>query len=250
MPPAQSHELLMELYISRAKDIWNTPEVVSLIVEIADTLPDGDDEAIEPPEITLDIARHVVLSDIPKATTHLPTRFTSGRISASDPLPPYDSEAFRQQSDPTPSYVSRIPEGARPGWLVNLLDRINGERADPPAEGIDDGQFDVQDAPFDDSDVEAWPEFRENQPALREWLVGVGMGLLQGSLRQYGVDRGNWAGMDEDDPIMRYVECLLYVDPPSDRQELLQGVIRDNVGDMAVALLEELLEEFEYPSIP
>jgi hypothetical protein len=244
IPPAQSHELLTELYISRAKDIWNTPEVVSLIVEVADTLPDGD-EAVEPPEITLDIARHVVLSDIPKVTTHLPPRFTSGRISASDPLPPYDSEAFRQQADPTPSYVSRIPAGARPQWLRDFIDRINVEGADLPAENIGNGEFDVQIEPFDDPEANAYPPSGDNQEELRMWLLGPGMPPLQSFLRQYGVDRGNWSGMDEDDPIMSYVEGLMDVNPPSDRQELLQGPIRSFIGDMAVALLQELLLEFE-----
>jgi hypothetical protein len=132
MPPTQSQELLTALYINRSKDLWNTPEVVSLLVEVADTLPDGE-EALEPIEITLDIARHVILSDIPTVTTYLPTRFTRGRISASDPLPPYGSEAYRQQSEPSQPFISPHPGPRTEGnWFHALMDQIrdiNANRA-------------------------------------------------------------------------------------------------------------------------
>jgi Protein of unknown function, DUF654. len=120
MPPTGSHELLTELYITRAKDLWNTPEAVALIMEVADTL--SGEEPVEPPEITLDIARHVVLSDIPKVTTHLPNRFVSGRMSSSDPLPPYESDAFRQQSRPNPSLF--VPNPRRRS--TTMASRFNG----------------------------------------------------------------------------------------------------------------------------
>lgn len=124
MPPTQSQELLTALYINRSKDLWNTPEVISLLVEVADTLPDGE-EALEPIEITLDIARHVILSDLPTVTTHLPTRFTAGRISASDPLPPYESEAYRQQSEPSQPFVSQAPgPQAQGNWFQALMEQI------------------------------------------------------------------------------------------------------------------------------
>jgi hypothetical protein len=245
MPPTQSHELLTELYISRAKDLWNTPEVVSLIVEIADTLADGE-EPVEPPEITLDIARHVVLSDIPKVITHLPSRFTSGRMSASDPLPPYDSEAFRQQSDPTPSYLSRVPELARPQWLRDFLERINaGEGTPDIADFPDDIGADLSDneiIPELESDIDpddyTYPPSDDDQERLKQWLLGPGMRQLQDFLRQHGVDRGNWGGVIEYDPLVSYVDGLRAFEPFSAMQELLHGPIRHMLGDLAVDLLE------------
>ncbi|KAH8697154.1 Nulp1-pending protein [Talaromyces proteolyticus] len=243
IPPAQSHELLTELYISRAKDLWNTPEVVSLVVEIADMLSE-DDERVEPPEITLDIARHVVLSDIPKVTTHLPTRFTSGKISASDPLPPYDSEAFRQQADPTPSYLSRVPEIARPQWLRDFLGRINDDGANMLEEDISDEEV-IPELASGEDDVSPYPPSGENQEELRAWLLDTGIPPLQTFLRQYGVDRGNWSGVVEDDPLTSYVEGLLAINPPSDRQELLHGPIRSFLGDMAIELLQAVLLDYE-----
>lgn len=256
MPPAQSHELLTELYISRTKDLWNSPEVVSLIVEIADTLPEKE-EPVEPPEITLDIARHVVLSDIPKVTTHLPTRFTSGRISASDPLPPYDSEAFRQQSDPTPSYLSRIPEFGRPQWLRDFLERLNNGMGGPEIPRFPgDADTDLSDEdilPELESDPEAGADSRsahqppsgDDQAMLEQWLLGQGLRSLHEFLRQYGIDRGNWGEAVGFTPLEAYVDALSAIRSESTRQRLLNGPIRETLGDIAVEILQDELQMLE-----
>lgn len=228
MPPTNSHELLTELYIARAKDLWNTPEVVSLIVEVADTLVDKE-EPIEPPEITLNIARHVVLSEIPKVTTHLPNSFVSGHISASDPLPPYESEAYRAQTDPIPSYISRLPVG-RPQWLRNILEQMV-----PQHVAGDNPLHADADADAADADVEY------NDDDGTDFLTGDGLRELQGFLVQNGVDRGNWGDDIDSQPLEEYVDVLCWTRPEV-RQELLDGPIRDAVGDIAVHLLQEEVE--------
>ncbi|KAJ5364374.1 uncharacterized protein N7496_010087 [Penicillium cataractarum] len=249
MPPTGPHELLTELYISRAKDLWNTPEAVSLIVEVADTLSD-DQQAIEPPEITLDIARHVVLSDIPKVTTHLPTRFVSGRMSASDPLPPYESEAFRQQADPTPSYLARVPEAGRPQWLRDLLDQMqNGAGIRfPGLPGGDDGE-DTDDAPQDEAEnAPAGGRVRAlagDQQVLEQWLLQDGLESLQMFLHEYGVDRGNWGDVVDYGPLTDYLEALQEIQPETSRQRLLHGPIHEVIGEFAVTMLEDELEMME-----
>ena len=244
--PTDSHELLTELYIARAKDLWNTPEAVSLVVEVADTLADKE-EPIEPPEITLDIARHVILSDIARVTGHLPGRFVSGRLSASDPLPPYESEAFRQQSDPVPSYLSQIPDIGRPQWLRDLLDQLNNGALHFPRFG-QEGDEESED---DDSAPEAVNSQRatensdllsEQQPVLRQWLLGDGLQTPAAFLRQYGIDRGNWGDVVDYSPLTKYVEVLAALTPDLVRQELLHGPIRDEMGDMAIDLLEDELQ--------
>ncbi|KAL2857790.1 transcriptional repressor TCF25-domain-containing protein [Aspergillus pseudoustus] len=244
LPPTDGHELFTELYIVRTKDLWNTPEVVSLIVEVADTLLEGD-EPIEPPEISLNIARHVVLSDIPRVTTHLPTRFVSGRISASDPLPPYDSEAFRQQSDPTPSYVQQIPEAGRPQWLRNLLDQLNNGAIHFPrfrAGGGEEAEGDepVEEGPIEDHVLPA--SGPEEQVVLEQWLLGDGLHSLDAFIRQYGVDRGNWDLEIDYSPLHEYADALNVIEPSSARQRLLDGSIREALGPMVVDLLQEELE--------
>lgn len=238
MPPAQSHELLAELYISRAKDLWNTPEVLALLVEIAETLSE-ESVAIEPPEITLDIARHVVLSDIPSVTTHLPTRFTTGRISASDPLPPYESEAYRQQSNPVPSYISQIPEAAQPQWLRNLLGRANPDEIEHMDD--DDDHSGIEDLPdlepVDEDPTASFPPPGNDQGAVRQWLLGPGIPPLQRFVRQHGIDPGNWEDT-EPVPVNNYVDGLIRIYPFEDREELLYGPIQDILGEMVVDLIE------------
>lgn len=246
MPPTGSHELLTELYISRAKDLWNTPEAVSLIMEVADALS-GEPEPIEPPEITLDIARHVVLSDIPKVTTHLPNRFVAGRLSSSDPLPPYESEAFSQQSDPTPSYLSRIPEGGRPQWLRNLLDQMNdGGIHFPRFGGAGDETGDDEDHEDRDDAADVQPGGRAralagDQQVLEQWLLQDGLESLQMFLAQHGVDRGNWGDVVDYAPLTDYLEALEEIQPETSRQRLLQGPIQEVVGEFAVSMLEDEL---------
>ncbi|KAL4881443.1 transcriptional repressor TCF25-domain-containing protein [Aspergillus karnatakaensis] len=240
LPPTEGHELFTELYIVRTKDLWNTPEVVSLLVEVADTLPEGD-EPIEPPEITLDIARHVVLSDIPRVTTHLPTRFVSGRISASDPLPPYDSDAFRQQADPTPSYLSQVPEAGRPQWLRNLLDQINNGAIRFP--GFRGGEVDESASSENELEDPALPPSGlEEQVVLDHWLLGDGLHSLEVFIRQYGVDRGNWDLEVDYSPLHEYADALVAIEPRSAREELLNGAIQEGLGPMVVDLLREELE--------
>ncbi|KAL2808714.1 transcriptional repressor TCF25-domain-containing protein [Aspergillus granulosus] len=244
LPPTDGHELLTELYIVRTKDLWNTPEVVALIMEVADTLGEGD-EPIEPPEISLDIARHVVLSDIPRVTTHLPTRFVSGRISASDPLPPYDSEAFRQQSDPIPSYVQQIPEAGRPQWLRNLLDQMNNGAIHFPRFRAGGGEEIGRDEPVEEGPIEDHPlpaSGPEEQVVLEQWLLGDGLHSLDAFIRQYGVDRGNWDLEIDYSPLHEYADALNAIEPSSTQQSLLDGPIGEALGPMVVDLLREELE--------
>ncbi|GAQ44462.1 hypothetical protein AtubIFM54640_011185 [Aspergillus tubingensis] len=248
MPPTDAHELFTELYISRAKDLWNTPEAVSLIVEVADTLPD-EEEPVEPPEISLDIARHVVLSDIPRVTTHLPNRFVAGRLSASDPLPPYESEAYRQQSDPTPSYLSQVPDVGRPQWLRDLLDQLNNGAIHFPRFQRDGEEVHEDDVPSEteaeDTRAPAHPS-ADQQPVLEQWLLNDGMHTLEAFLQQYGVDRGNWGEVLDYSPLTEYVDGLELVQPESERERLLHGPIREAMGDMVVSMLEDELQLLQY----
>lgn len=246
MPPTASHELLTELYIARAKDLWNTPEAISLIMEVADTLS-GEPEPIEPPEITLDIARHVILSDIPSVTTHLPNRFVAGRLSSSDPLPPYESEAYRQQADPTPSYLSRMPEANRPQWLRNLLNQMNdGGIHFPRFQGGEEAEEDGADEEGVGARADArLRPIQGDQQVLEQWLLQDGLESVQMFLHQYGVDRGNWGDVLDYAPLTDYLEALQEIQPESSRQRLLHGPIQEIIGDFAVSMLEDELSIME-----
>ncbi|KAI4124701.1 MAG: hypothetical protein LQ347_005633, partial [Umbilicaria vellea] len=81
-----------ELYVTRAKDLWNTPEAISLLVEVAESLNDAPGGPVRNSPITLNEARHVILSDVPSLISLLPRSFTAMQASASDPLRPLDDE--------------------------------------------------------------------------------------------------------------------------------------------------------------
>lgn len=90
-------KLFAELYATRAKDLWNTPEHTELLLETASAVPAETRSArIDSSEITLNIARHVLLSDTPALIALVPREYTSQLESSSDPLPPHDSIASYQ----------------------------------------------------------------------------------------------------------------------------------------------------------
>ncbi|KAJ5774530.1 hypothetical protein N7457_009426 [Penicillium paradoxum] len=242
MPPTGTHELLTELYIARAKDLWNTPEAISLIMEVADSM--SGEEPYDPPEITLDIARHVILSDIKAVTTHLPNHFVAGRLSSSDPLPPYESEAYRQQSEPAPIYAAPAAAGGGENWLQDLLGQMNINARDPDAPSDDEEPAGFDDEPEDRGHFDI-PQSRpplRDPAALEGWLTREGMQTLRIFLAQYGVDRGNWSEVVVDyAPLTNYLEALQRL-PEATRQRLLEGPIKSSLGDFAISMLEDELE--------
>ncbi|EKV08390.1 Nulp1-pending protein [Penicillium digitatum] len=239
MPPTGAHELLTELYIARAKDLWNTPEAISLIVEVADSI--SGEEPNDPPKITLDIARHVVLSDIAKVTTHLPNHFVAGRLSSSDPLPPYESEAYRQQSEPAPIYAA--PTGGGENWLQDLLGQINHDARPPNVPSDDEEPVSYEDESEDTEHFDiphSRPPLRD-PAALEGWLTREGLQTLRIFLSQYGVDRGNWSEVVVDyAPLTNYLEAMAAISETT-RQRLLDDTIKNSLGDFAVSMLEDEL---------
>ena len=83
-------ELLAESYAIRAKDMWNVPEALSLLVEVAESVDRSDPPPPEEDGASLNEARHFILAEVPALLAFLPRSFTRDRISATDPLPPED----------------------------------------------------------------------------------------------------------------------------------------------------------------
>ncbi|QIW96860.1 hypothetical protein AMS68_002378 [Peltaster fructicola] len=91
-PTTEKERLYAELYAVRAKDIWNTPENSSLLVEIASAVPaEAKQASALTEEIHLNEARHTILSDTPALIAMIPKKLSSQYTSVSDPLPPPDS---------------------------------------------------------------------------------------------------------------------------------------------------------------
>lgn len=109
LPSTDAEKLYTQLYVTRAKDLWNTPETIALLGEVAETLNHYQAAIAAAPEapnleISLEEARHIMLLEIPSLIALLPRKFTTMPSTGFDVLPPPDS-----QSD----FVARAP-GAGP----------------------------------------------------------------------------------------------------------------------------------------
>jgi len=91
-PRTDWEKMHTELYTSRSRDIWNTPEATNLLVEIASAVStEVGDPALLDQTIGSREGRHILLTDKPELIALLPRSITSKVASASDPLPPDDS---------------------------------------------------------------------------------------------------------------------------------------------------------------
>ena len=241
-PPGEVHDLLCELYVARSKDIWNIPEVISLLMEVIDTVKITRD-IMDPPEITLDIARHTLLSEIPAATTHLPRHFVNGRMAASDPLPPGWEQEESQLTQP-----SSILEAARQIFGFAGADRANAH------EIIEEEirRYAVV-GPDEDDGAEADDDIDDNVNAeqAQDYLFNEGLRELREFIQVNGVDSGNWEDDIDMAPLIIWVRNLRALQPddwfPSIERaaELLEAPM---VVHLILGELSEQGEEWVIPS--
>ncbi|KAL9114823.1 MAG: hypothetical protein Q9187_007392, partial [Circinaria calcarea] len=92
------------VYVTRAKDLWNTPEAISLLVEVVESVDDAPGGEVNDVEISLNEARHILLSDTPGLIGLLPRGSISISLSAFDPLPPPDSLPSYATAEPSKLY--------------------------------------------------------------------------------------------------------------------------------------------------
>lgn len=86
-----AEELFGELYVRQTKDLWNTPEATSLLMEVAFAVrKDEVDPFIYNSEsVNLDVARFVYLDNTPALMSLIPTQLLHRQPNSdSDPLPP------------------------------------------------------------------------------------------------------------------------------------------------------------------
>lgn len=136
LPSTDAEKLYTELYVTRANDLWNTPETTSLLMEVAQSLESYDLSEIEPApklEISLEEARHVLLTEVPTLIALLPRRFTSMPTSGVDPLPPPASDGSggfiprapgQQQGSSAENVRNALNVGA--GWFSRLMEWFQG----------------------------------------------------------------------------------------------------------------------------
>jgi len=92
---SESEKLFTELYISQCKDLWNTPEATSLLMEVAHIIPPikADEIAVlSNDEMTLDVVRFIYLDNNPALMRLVPSALLHRENNSdSDPLPPYEN---------------------------------------------------------------------------------------------------------------------------------------------------------------
>ena len=126
-----------EVYVTRAKDLWNTPEAISFLVEVVESVDSAPGGAVNSIDLSLNEARHIILSDIPTLIAFLPRTSFSGNTIASDPLPPPDSlpsyttsispdQAEDSSSSSTPELAAA---GAQNPQAANESQELSGLRA-------------------------------------------------------------------------------------------------------------------------
>ena len=136
-PSTDAEKLYSELYVSRARDLWNTPETTALLMEVAQSLSSYDLSTVKPPpklEISLEEARHILLTETPALIALLPRRFTSMPTSSADPLPPPSSAASAgfiprapgEATTPSPTEAIRSVTNAGVGWLSRIMEWFQG----------------------------------------------------------------------------------------------------------------------------
>jgi hypothetical protein len=94
-PVSDYHEILCQLYVPKAKDLWNTPEATALLVEVLYSIEEPLGGGEEPYWLAhideLNLARHIILLDDKPLLSLLDNKVKSKYTSVSDPLPPEDS---------------------------------------------------------------------------------------------------------------------------------------------------------------
>lgn len=191
LPSSDAEKLYTELYVSRAKDLWNTPETSALLVEVAETLQHYSaitTTAPTPPklEISLEEARHVILLESPQLLALLPRNFTRMATTGYDPLPPPASDedsdfTARAPADSSgPSAIQNIINGAGTGG-VGMLNRILQWFTSPAGSGANGGND------------------QEGEEALRELRQQLGPEVPEGAIQQLLQAHLGQADTDEEE---------------------------------------------------
>jgi Transcriptional repressor TCF25 len=136
-PRTDAENLLSDLYVYQTKDLWNTPEATSLLMEVAhatERLQDDVIPKIQNSEITLDIARFIYLDNTPALMALVPSKLLH-RIpnSDSDPLPP-DHNVFSWESQRKP-WIANERRSDPGSYLTDFINPLAAIRDMFPALG-------------------------------------------------------------------------------------------------------------------
>ena len=128
-PRTERERLESASYVHRAKDLWNTPDTISFLVEVVDTTEASRNPPLSDQPITINEARHILLSGIPQLLALIPRSYTTMSSSSSDPLPPPDNIESYTTTLPT---TNRMPVSAYHGPFDSDNDTSDAEEMAPP----------------------------------------------------------------------------------------------------------------------
>lgn len=176
-PNAVNQELLCQLYVPSVKDLWNTTEGTTLLVEVCYSVEEALGAGENPYWLAdineLDLARHVILSDNRELINLLDSRIKSRYTSTSDPLPPWESiNSYSTAGAAGTSRADLLGELEQLRQYFQGLNLINLETRDgPPNDEQLQGALEQNGTDMD--------EFRQNALRLQQ---------LRPRLHQMGVD--------------------------------------------------------------
>jgi Transcriptional repressor TCF25 len=125
-PSTDAEKLYTELYVTRAKDLWATPETTALLVEVAETLDSyshlwKNASAAPKLEVSLEDARHILLLDIPSLIALIPRNFRTLPTAQYDVLPPPSSANDAGLTARAPGAVDWPGQRGPMGLLAELV---------------------------------------------------------------------------------------------------------------------------------
>lgn len=144
-PRDDDERLYTELYVHLTKDLWNKPDIVALLAEVAKVIPRPDFESLPPaPKVSLGTARFVYLDNTPELMAHVPRGMLHVAPNFDfDPLPPpkeqntFSHEAQRLPWENDPTEQLRASDGQR-GHLPADIAAMAEEMVNNPELGEDD----------------------------------------------------------------------------------------------------------------
>ncbi|KAI7851357.1 transcriptional repressor TCF25-domain-containing protein [Circinella umbellata] len=120
-------DLLQQLFVERTFELFKEPEVLAWLKENAQAVSTKLNNAhkkvdcVQNEEIPLSVSRHIVLTDIQRLLSYLPSAVTSESYHMYDPLPPPDSVTGYDLSDRMRQSGASTDQGFFDNILRNLL---------------------------------------------------------------------------------------------------------------------------------
>ncbi|KAM0715639.1 hypothetical protein Q7P37_009137 [Cladosporium fusiforme] len=125
-PRTDREKFHAELYATRAKDLWNTPEICEFLVEIASAIPpEVQSAAPDTSEITPNEARQILLSEMPPLIALIPREYTAQLTSTSDPLPPANNN-ISYEIAARPQHSGAMPRAAGASSAADNFRELQG----------------------------------------------------------------------------------------------------------------------------